>query len=639
VSDHTPPTDPTTAEIDPAAEAAETAETAAPVTEVDVERLSGAPDAATEAKASTPTQESEDENTSEADVENASEATHDVAPSESDSVSETDVENACEATPEGIPFRRSPNDAADAEPSVSETDVENASERDPSRSDSFGADADSGVSETDVENASADRPSRGDEVAESTRETDDASPAAPTPTPAPTPAATPAAVAPAPSAVAAPAARGDVPTPVAPVHAPVTTDPSAFGRVAEDGTVFVRIGQEEREVGSYPGATAEEALAYFARKFDEVAALAELLHQRVTQTDLSAKEGADGLKRLRGAVGDLRAVGDFPALHIRIEDIATAVEVRRHTENQERSAAREEALRTREAIVSEAETLAAQDEAKVQWKSSSTRMRALLDEWKSAQKNGPKLDRETEQALWHRLSSARNSFDKMRRVHFAQLGSQQSEAKARKEELVAQAEALKDSTDWGHTAGAFKRLMDNWRQAGRAARSDDDALWKRFKAAQDHFFNAKDEVTAAENVEFEANLKVKEALLEEAQKILPVKDVEAAKARLRPIQEKWDAAGKVPRSAMKRIEDGMRRVEQSVRDAEQHKWRRTDPEVAARARSMVDQLEASVQTLRDDLATAESRGDQRKIAKAREALEAREAWLAQARAGLEEFGD
>ncbi|GMA39650.1 DUF349 domain-containing protein [Mobilicoccus caccae] len=451
----------------------------------------------------------------------------------------------------------------------------------------------------------------------------------PVPTPTPTPAPTPA-PAPAPSAAPAP--------PPAPSVATHSQPPSQFGRVAEDGTVFVRIGQEEREVGSYPGATPEEALAYFGRKFDEVAALAELLHQRVTQTDLSAKEGADGLTRLREAVGDLRAVGDFPALYVRIEDIATAVEVRRTTEAQERTAARAEALTVREAIVAEAEKIAAQPEEKVQWKSSSARMRALLEEWKSAQRGGPKLDRETEQALWHRLSSSRNSFDKMRRVHFAQLGATQGEAKARKEELVAQAEALRDSTDWGQTAGAFKRLMDQWRQAGRAARADDDALWKRFKAAQDAFFAAKDEVAAAENVEFEANLKVKEELLEQARALLPVTDIEAAKAKLRPIQEKWDAAGKVPRSAMERIEKGMRKVEQTIRDAEQQKWKRTDPEVAARAHSMVTQLEAAVQSLRESLAQAEAGGDTTKIAKAKDALEAREAWLAQARSGLEEFG-
>ena len=63
--------------------------------------------------------------------------------------------------------------------------------------------------------------------------------------------------------------------------------------------------------------------------------------------------------------------------------------------------------------------------------------------------------------------------------------------------IVVEAEALSTSKDWGPTAGAFKRLMQDWKRAGRASRADDDALWKRFKAAQDAFFNAKDEVVAA----------------------------------------------------------------------------------------------------------------------------------------------
>ncbi|WP_226913368.1 DUF349 domain-containing protein [Gephyromycinifex aptenodytis] len=453
---------------------------------------------------------------------------------------------------------------------------------------------------------------------------------------APAPVPSPAQLA-APSPASVPSAAA-TPTPVPPAVAPSTSGAAAFGRVAEDGTVFVRTPEGEREVGSYPGASPEEALGYFARKFDEVVALAELLHQRVTQTDLSAKDATEGLTRLRETLADLRAVGDLAALQAKVDSIAAAVEQRRATEATARAAAREEALAKRERIVSEAETIAAQPEQKVQWKASSGRMRALLDEWKAAQREGPKLERDSEQALWHRLSAARNSFDKMRRVHFAQLGHSQAEAKAAKEELVAEAEQLADSDDWGATAGAFKRLMDRWRQAGRAARADDDALWERFKAAQDRFFAAKDAVVAAENEEFTANLAVKEQLLAEGQAIISMTDLEAAKKALRALQEKWDAAGKVPRSDMERVEKGMRRIEQSVRDAEDRKWKKSDPEVVARARSLATQLEAAVAGLREDLAKAQEKGNERAIAKAREALEAREAWLAQARAGLEEFG-
>ncbi|MDU0315505.1 DUF349 domain-containing protein [Phycicoccus sp. M110.8] len=422
-------------------------------------------------------------------------------------------------------------------------------------------------------------------------------------------------------------------TPAAPSGPPAET----FGRVAEDGTVFVRTAEGEREVGAYPGATPDEALHYFARKYDELFASADLLHQRVTTTDLSAKDGADGLAKLREHCAEANVVGDLAALDAKIAEIEQAVTARRDTEAAERSAARAAAATEREAIVSEAEKIAAQPENKVQWKASGARMRELLEEWKKHQRSGARLDRETEGALWQRFSAARNSFDKARRVHFAQLEGSQAEAKAAKEALVAEAEAMTTSTDWGSTAGAYKRLMDRWRQAGRASRADDDALWERFKAAQDAFFAAKDAVAAQEDEEYRANLAVKEELLKEAEAILPVTDLDAAKAALRAVQDKWDAAGRVPRADVDRMEKGMRRVEQAVRDADDKRWNQTNPEVAARAQSMVDQLEASVASLRADLEKAQASGNERKVKDAQAKLEAQEQWLAQARGNLDEF--
>ena len=422
------------------------------------------------------------------------------------------------------------------------------------------------------------------------------------------------------------------------LHGSAAPRPSEHGRVDESGTVFVRSADGEREVGSYPGASHAEALAYFTRKYDELLASADLLLQRVTHTDLAAREGTEGLAKLREQTTDAHVVGDLAALDARLAEISAAVEAKKATEGAERSAAREAGKAKREELVLEAETIAGQPETKIQWKTSSTRMRALLDEWKALQRTGPKLDRESETALWQRFSAARNSFDKARRVHFAQLEDTQGEAKSAKEMLVKEAEALAGSKDWAPTATAFKRLMDRWREAGRASRTDDDALWARFKTAQDSFFNAKDELVAAENEEFTANLGVKAALLAEAEAVLPVTDVEAAKATLRVIQDKWERAGKVPRADMERIEKAIRRVEQAVRDHDEKRWASSNPEAAARAQSLVDQLETAVEGLRKDLGKAEASGNAKKVADARSALEAREQWLAQARAGVQEFG-
>ena len=479
-----------------------------------------------------------------------------------------------------------------------------------------------------------------------------AQPVPPVPTPEPVPPApepipavtTPEPVPPVPSSEPVPAVPTPpkvlVPSPAAlagRLHGSAAPKPSQHGRVDESGTVFVRTADGEREVGSYPGASNADALGYFTRKYDELLASAELLLQRVTHTDLHAREGSDGLAKLLEQTNDARVVGDLAALDARIAQIAAAIEAKKTTEAAERSAAREAGRAKREELVLEAEAIAGQPEAKIQWKTSGTRMRALLDEWKSLQRSGPKLDREAETALWHRFSAARNSFDKARRVHFALLEDTQSEARSAKEKLAKEAEALATSKDWAPTATAFKRLMDRWREAGRASRTDDDALWARFKTAQDSFFNAKDALVAAENEEFKANLVVKEALLAEAESVLPVTDIEAAKATLRVIQEKWEHAGKVPRADMERIEKAMRRVEQAVRDNEEKRWASVNPEAAARAQSLADQLESAVEGLRKDLTKAQTSGNPKKVSDAQAALEAREQWLAQARAGVQEF--
>jgi hypothetical protein len=416
------------------------------------------------------------------------------------------------------------------------------------------------------------------------------------------------------------------------------SDSVAFGRVAEDGTVFVRVGEEEHEVGSYPGATPEEALQYFARKYDELAASADLLEARLGNADVSAKEVADGLATLKEHVDQAGAVGDLQALSATVERIEAGLGSKREAEAEQRQRARAEASTQREAIVAEAERIAAQPPGATQWKRSGEQMRALLDQWKQHQRNAPKLDRSTETELWQRFSHARNSFDKNRRAWFAELESTRADAKAVKEELVAEAEAFSTSTDWGPTARAYKQLMDRWRAAGRAARADDDALWERFRAAQDAFFTRKDEVAAAEDEVFRGNLAVKEELLVEAEALLPVTDLDSAKAALRSVQDRWDAAGKVPRGDLDRVEKRMRRVESAVREAEEARWRTTNPEAAARARSLAEQLESSLAAAERDLAEAEASGDQSRAAAARERVTSQREWLAQARAGLDEFG-
>ena len=295
----------------------------------------------------------------------------------------------------------------------------------------------------------------------------------------------------------------------------------------------------------------------------------------------------------------------------------------------ERAAAKEQALKERTAIVERAEAIAEQDPARTQWKNSGTELRELLESWKSAQRRGPRLDRPTEDGLWKRFSHARTTFDRHRRQFFSELDAKQAQVRAAKEALIKRAEEMQNSTDWAGTSAKYRDLLAEWKKAGRASRKEDDALWARFRAAQQVFYDARRAKDEAVDAEFAENLKVKEALVAKAEALLPIKDVKAAKKALRPIQDAWEEAGRVPRGAVRRIEGRMRAVEDAIREAENAEWRRTDPETKARAEGLAGQLQDAIAGLEKDLAAARAAGDAKKIAETEAALTARRAWLEQ----------
>jgi hypothetical protein len=260
-------------------------------------------------------------------------------------------------------------------------------------------------------------------------------------------------------------------------------------------------------------------------------------------------------------------------------------------------------------------------------------MRQLLEEWKTA----PRGDRATETALWKRLSAARNAFTKRRKAYFAGLEEERETARARKEKLVTEAEALSSSTDWGATASTYRELMRAWKEAGRADRSVEEALWNRFKAAQDSFFEARSQVFTAKDTELREHASVKASLLAEAEKLLPVTDPRGARVALRGIQERWEHVGGVPRDMYDKLEGGLRRVEDAVRKAEDSHWRRSNPEALSRAKGTVEQIRSAIRQLEDQLERARSGGDQTAQQRAEEALAARRSWLEEAERTLAEL--
>ncbi|CCG04532.1 DUF349 domain-containing protein [Blastococcus saxobsidens] len=441
-----------------------------------------------------------------------------------------------------------------------------------------------------------------------------------------TPAAgTPAAPTPGEAALADPtedAAAPASPASPAPVPGPppalVVSDPAQWGRVDEDGTVYVRTADGEREVGSWQAGDAEAGLAHYGRRFDDLATEVSLLEARLKAHTGNPAEIKNKAQALAGSIPTAAAVGDLEGLAARARAMVATADSAAADSRAEKAAARAAQIARKEALAAEAEQIAAESTA---WKAAGDRLKAIVEEWKTIRG----IDRKTDEALWSRFAAARDAFGRRRGTHFAQLDAQRGEARAAKQELITEAQRLSASTDWGPTSAAMRSLMDRWKAVPRTGRDGDDDLWKEFRAAQDAFFAARAEQDKARDAEQVANQRAKEELLAEAEQLDPAKDLRGAQHALRRIQERYDAIGHVPRGVMRSLEDRMQAVEQKVRGATDAGRVRTAPE-----NPMVASMRAAVTKAEEQLAKAEAAGDQRRITEAQANLATRREWLAEA---------
>lgn len=403
-----------------------------------------------------------------------------------------------------------------------------------------------------------------------------------------------------------------------------STEP--WGRVDDDGTVSVREAAGWRVVGQYPDGSTDEALAYFERKYADLASEVTLLEVRHRRGGASASDLRSAAKTVAGKLDGAAAVGDLASLEARVAALVDALTAASETEAAAAREAVDEAVRERTAVVEAAEALAARDPRTVQWKQASAEMTALFDQWQSQQQNGPRLPKATAQQLWKRFRDARASVDKHRREFYAELDEAHKAVRDRKTRLVERAEALAPRGEEG--IPAYRDLLDEWKGAGRAGKKADDALWARFKAAGDALYSARGEREAADAEASREKIEAKRALLVEAGAVADERDIAKARQLLTGIQRRWDEIGRVfPRDAERALDDDLRKIEQALRGREEVDWKRNNPETKARANDMTRQLTDAIAKLEADVATAEASGDKKALARATEALEARRAWL------------
>ena len=393
-------------------------------------------------------------------------------------------------------------------------------------------------------------------------------------------------------------------------------DWTAFGRVDADGTVYVKTAAGERAIGSWAAGTPEEGLAHFARRFADLVIEVDLLEARLDAGTADAPHSLASIRKLRGGLAEAHVVGDVDGLAARLDELAVRAEKKAEEARAARDAARAEALARKQTLVAEAEQIAAES---TQWKVAGDRLKSILDEWKTIKG----IDRKTDTELWKRYAAARDGFTRRRGAHFASLDGQRKQAQAHKDELVAEAERLSESTEWAATANRLKELMAEWKAAPRAAKDAEQKLWERFRAAQDAFFSRRSEVFTARDAELKTNLEGKQALLAEAEALDVDTDPRAAQARLREIQSRWHELGRVPRDSSAGIDRRLRAAEDKVRHAMDSAWRRTAPQ----DNPLLAQMREQVAEAEQRLARARAAGDARRIREAEQSLDAKRRFL------------
>jgi len=400
---------------------------------------------------------------------------------------------------------------------------------------------------------------------------------------------------------------------------------SSWGRVDETNTVFVRDGEGERRVGQFPDGTADEALAYFVRKYDELAGQVQLLEQRILRGTAGA-EAHDTAEKLNAQLREPAAVGDLEKLRVKIQALLAKTAEMNEARRLEKAAAKEEALAARTRIVERMEALAKSDLTSVKWKLVSAEVDDLFGQWQNLQKNGPHLGKSEADELWKRFRKARQTIDTARRSFFAKLDSAQKEVKQKKLVLIAQAESLANKGATG--IGQYRELLEEWKRAGHTNRKTDDSLWAQFKAAGDVLFAAKAAQDAVEEEGLGENLEKKLALLDGAESILKERDHAKARDQLLALQRAWEKIGKVPRAKMRDVDGRLKKLESHVRTLADEHWKASNPETQARADGLRDQLLRSIAELEQTLSAARERGDATEIAETEQALEQQRAWLA-----------
>ncbi|WP_308552626.1 DUF349 domain-containing protein [uncultured Mediterranea sp.] len=176
------------------------------------------------------------------------------------------------------------------------------------------------------------------------------------------------------------------------------------------------------------------------------------------------------------------------------------------------------------------------------WDNKTQEIIALQNKWKTIGYAPQKMNVK----IFERFRAACDTFFNKKAEFFKAVKESMSENLEKKRALCEKAEALKDSTDWKATADVLVKLQKEWKTIGPVAKKHSDAIWKRFIAACDYFFEQKNKAGASQRTEEQANLEKKRDIIARLEAIGEDTDADTAIDQVRNLMKEWNAVGFVP---------------------------------------------------------------------------------------------
>lgn len=270
-----------------------------------------------------------------------------------------------------------------------------------------------------------------------------------------------------------------------------------------------------------------------------------------------------------------------------------------------RDSIREEYKRQKEGIILEAERLSYSTD----YKSAKDQMQSLRERWKQIPR-GAKAD---EDVLWFRFKQASDRLYENAKNDYEERKRKQADAKYKKEFLVRQAESLSYSTDFKNAKDQMKHLNEQWKQAPRASKEDEDQLWSRFRQAADRLYgNAQQDYERRQAQQREAKAR-KEQVINQIERLAYTGDFKSAGIEVKRLSDEFYNAGSAGRDNQdlkERFNAARNRFYAAKQQAGQIKhqeYLRSLDERINRKRDALNRLENAIYNKRDQLSNLLSR--------------------------------